>query len=209
MAGEILYIKAERDVEINKESVFLSDIAKMTCTDKHVCNRAKALKVFQFHKDKDKRQVICILKVIEKLQEIYPTLTIENLGETDILVEYVAPRSKMQFSAILKIIFVSFVSLLGTAFTIMAFHNDIGINDLFSKMYEMIMGQPSNGYTLLEVSYSIGLAVGIIVFFNHIGGRRITKDPTPIEVAMKTYEDDVNTTLIETWNREGKSIDVN
>ena len=71
------------------------------------------------------------------------------------------------------------------------------------------MGQPSNGYTLLEVSYSIGLAVGIIVFFNHIGGRRITKDPTPIEVAMKTYEDDVNTTLIETWNREGKSIDVN
>ncbi len=209
MAGEILYIKAERDVEVNKEAVFLSDIAKMTCTDKHVLNRAKALKVFQFHEDKEKRQVICILKVIEKLQEIYPTLTVENLGETDILLEYVAPRSKMQFSAVLKIIFVSFVSLLGTAFTIMAFHNDIGINDLFSKLYEMIMGKPSSGYTLLEVSYSIGLAVGIIVFFNHIGGRRITKDPTPIEVAMKTYEDDVNTTLIDTWNREGKSIDVN
>lgn len=209
MAGEILYIKAERDVEVNKESVFLSDIAKMTCTNKHVCSRAKALKVFQFHEDKDKRQVICILKIIEKLQEIYPTLTIENLGETDVLLEYVVPRSKLQFTSILKIIFVSFVSLLGTAFTIMAFHNDIGINDLFSKFYEMIMGHPSSGYTALEFSYSIGLAVGIIVFFNHIGGRRITKDPTPIEVAMKTYEDDVNTTLIETWNREGKSIDVN
>lgn len=29
MAGEILYIKAERDVEVNKEAVFLSDIAKI------------------------------------------------------------------------------------------------------------------------------------------------------------------------------------
>lgn len=209
MAGEILYLKAERDVEVNKDAVFLSDIAKMTCTNKHVCNKAKALKVLQFYEGKEKRQVLCILKVIEKLQELFPTLTIENLGETDILIEYVAPRSKMQFSAILKIIFVSMASLLGTAFTIMAFHNDIGINELFSKLYEMIIGQPSKGYTLLEFSYSIGLAVGIIVFFNHIGGRRITKDPTPIEVAMKTYEDDVNTTLIETWNREEKSIDVN
>lgn len=208
MPSEILYLKAERDVEVNKEAVFLSDIAKMTCTNKHVCNRIKAIKVFQFSENKEKRQVICILKIIEKIQELYPILTIENLGETDILIEYVAPRRKMQFSAIVKIVFVCFISLLGTAFTIMAFHNDIGINDLFSKLYEMIMGKPSDGYTLLEVSYSIGLAVGIVLFFNHIGGRRITKDPTPIEVAMKTYEDDVNTTLIETWNREEKSIDV-
>lgn len=208
MPGEILYLKAERDVEINKEAVFLSDIAKMTCTDKHVCNKIKAIKVFQFNENKEKRQVISILKIIEKIQELYPTLTIENLGETDILIEYVAPRRKIQLSAILKIIFVCCISLLGTAFTIMAFHNDIGINELFSKLYEMIMGRSSDGYTILEFSYSLGLAVGIILFFNHIGGRRITKDPTPIEVAMKTYEDDVNTTLIETWNREEKSIDV-
>ena len=61
---------------------------------------------------------------------------------------------------------------------------------------------------MIEISYSIGLALGIIVFFNHVGGRRITKDPTPIEVAMKNYEKDVDTTLIETAGREGKEIDV-
>lgn len=60
----------------------------------------------------------------------------------------------------------------------------------------------------MEVSYSIGLAVGIILFFNHIGGRRITKDPTPIEVEMRIYERDVNDALIETADREGKTIDV-
>lgn len=100
------------------------------------------------------------------------------------------------------------ICFFGTAFTIMAFHNDIGINKVFMKVYEMIAGEASDGFTILEVAYSIGLAIGIIVFFNHIGGRRITKDPTPIEVEMRIYEDDVNNALVETADREGKTIDV-
>ena len=49
--------------------------------------------------------------------------------------------------------------------------------------------------------------MGITLFFNHIGGRRITQDPTPIEVEMRVYEKDVDDTLIETADREGKTID--
>ena len=90
----------------------------------------------------------------------------------------------------------------------MAFHNDIGINDVFTKIYEMVTGYQGDGYGILELSYSVGLAIGITVFFNHIGGRRITRDPTPIEVEMRVYEDDVNKALIETADREGKTIDV-
>ena len=105
-------------------------------------------------------------------------------------------------------VFVAAVSFFGTGFTIMAFHNDIGINKIFSKVYEQVMGYASDGYSIIEVSYSIGLAVGLILFFNHIGGRRITKDPTPIEVEMRVYETDVNKALIETADREGKTIDV-
>ena len=55
---------------------------------------------------------------------------------------------------------------------------------------------------------AIGLAIGIIVFFNHVGKRRITKDPTPIEVEMREYESLVNTALIETADREGDMFDV-
>ncbi len=33
-------------------------------------------------------------------------------------------------------------------------------------------------------------------------------DPTPIEVEMRKYEADVNTTLVDTADREGKTIDV-
>ena len=102
---------------------------------------------------------------------------------------------------------VSLVSFFGTAFTIMAFHVDVQIRNVFAIIYQIILGKESTGVTILEISYSVGLAAGIILFFNHIGGRRITKDPTPIEVAMRKYEEDVDMALIATADREGKTID--
>ena len=90
----------------------------------------------------------------------------------------------------------------------MAFHNDIGINEVFTEVYRIFMNTEPEGLNVMEVSYSIGLALGIIVFFNHIGPRKLTKDPTPIEVAMRTYEDDVNNALIKSAGREGKEIDI-
>ena len=203
-----LYIKAEQNVELQTEDVYVKDIGKMTCTDEHVLAKVKSIKLHRFKKDGEKRTVISILKVIEEIEKEFPNVSVENIGETDILIEQVnVDKHKGPVQAV-KIAFVSAVSFFGTAFTIMAFHNDIGINKVFSKVYEMVMGRAGDGYSILELSYSIGLAAGSILFFNHIGGRRITKDPTPIEVEMRVYETDVNKALIETADREGKTIDV-
>lgn len=208
MAGEIVYVKAERNVEVMQDDVFLKDMAKIYCADSHIAAKVKSLKVHQFSSSEQKRQVFSILKLIEMIQQVCPNTTVENLGETDVLVERVNVDRHKGPVQVLKIVFVACISFFGTAFTIMAFHNDVGINQVFGKVYELVMGEPSGGYTILEAAYSIGLALGIIVFFNHIGGRRITKDPTPIEVEMRVYEKDVNDALIETADREGKVIDV-
>lgn len=204
-----LYLKAEQNIELESEDVYVKDIGKMTCTDEHVLAKIKTIKLHHFKKDEQKRKVISILKVIEEIEKEFPNVSVENLGETDVLIEQVNVNKHKGAVQTMKIIFVSAIAFFGTAFTLMAFHNDIGIHEVFSKVYEMVTGQASDGYGILELSYSIGLAVGIILFFNHIGGRRITKDPTPIEVEMRVYETDVNKALIETSDREGKTIDVN
>ena len=90
----------------------------------------------------------------------------------------------------------------------MVFNNDVGVDEVFAQTYLLFTGTESSGYTVMELGYSIGIAVGIIVFYNHFGGKRITKDPTPIEVQMRQYEDDVNTTLVEGCNRKETNIDV-
>ena len=202
-----IYINAEQNVELQSEDVYVKDIGSLTCSDAHVLAKVKAIKLHHFKRDEQKRQVISLLKVIEEIEKVYPNVSVQSIGEPETLVEYISVNKHKGFAQWIKLLFVAMVSFFGTAFTIMAFHNDIGINDVFSKVYEMVMGQPGDGYGILELAYSAGLAIGIIVFFNHIGGRRITKDPTPIEVSMRNYEEDVNKALVNTAGREGKEVD--
>ncbi len=207
-ANTVLYLKAEQNAEVMEQHVCVKDIASVYCSDNSVSAKAKSLKVYQFREKERKRQVISVLKVIELIEKECPGVSVENIGENATLIEMVNPDKHKGPVQMIKLIFVALVSFFGTGFTIMAFHNDISINRIFERVYEMIMGYPSDGCSILEISYSVGLAVGIIVFFNHVGGRRLTKDPTPIEVEMRVYETDVNKALIETADREGKTIDV-
>lgn len=207
MANAVLYLKAEQNAEVMDRRVCVKDIASLYCADDKISAKAKSLKVHQFGEKEKKRQAVSILWVIELIERECPGVSVENIGENATLIELVDVKRHKGPVQMLKLVFVSMISFFGTGFTIMAFHNDISINKIFSRIYEMVMGYPSDSYSILEVSYSIGLAAGIILFFNHIGGRRITKDPTPIEVEMRIYETDVNKALIETADREGKTIE--
>lgn len=208
MANEVIYIKADQNTEVKEPRVSIGDIASVFCTDEHITAKIRSLTVFHFQKDRPKRQVISMMKVIALILQEYPQSQVENLGENAVLLEWVDVNKHKGFRQWLKLLFVAGITFCGTSFTIMAFHNDIGIYELFDKIHTVLLGSPSKGINILEISYSVGLSVGIIVFFNHIGGRRITKDPTPIEVEMRIYEKDVNTSLIETSDREGDTIDV-
>lgn len=208
MESKVVYIKAERNIEVKGKDVFLKDIASLSCQNEHLLAKANALKVYKFQEKGSDRAVISIVKVIDMISALESGVTVESVGETDTLVKRIETNHIKESFLWIKVAFVALISFFGTAFTIMAFHNDIGIHDVFGRIYELVMGEQSGGFTTLELSYSAGLALGIIVFFNHIGGRRITKDPTPIEVEMRIYEKDVDDTLIETADREGKTIDV-
>lgn len=198
-----VYLKCERNVEVQSEDVQMTDVGSLQCADPVVSAKLKALKVHHFGKSEPKRCVISSLKLVEQMENTCPGITIQVLGEPDVLVEWVSVDKHKGAVQWLKAALVCIVSFFGTAFTIMAYHNDVGINDVFTEVYRLVMNQEPQGLNVLEVSYSIGLALGIIVFFNHVGGRRLTKDPTPIEVAMRNYEEDVDKTLIATASREG------
>lgn len=205
---EPLYINIGQSVEVNEQTVLLKDIAKMSCSDRKIVSRLKTLKIISVQEKTYGRYVVSVLAIIEKIHEIYPQLEIVNLGETQFLLTYRAPEKVNKFCIILKVAFLCVGGFLGAAFAIMTFNNDIGITELFEQVYKQFTGNESNGFTALEISYSIGIAIGITVFFNHIFGRKLSEDPTPIEVEMKKFEKDINTMLIDTCTREESIIDV-
>jgi len=208
MSKITVYLKCERSVEVQSCDVFLKDLGNIWCVDKTITAKLNSIKVHHYQKDGIKRCVISCLKLVKLMEENCPEIYVEVVGEPDVLVEWVSVKKYKGWQQWFKIALVCLVSFFGTAFTIMAYHNDVGINEVFTEVYRMVMNKEPGGLNVLEVSYSIGLAAGIIVFFNHIGGRKITKDPTPIEVAMRNYEADVDMTLIELADREGLEEDV-
>ncbi len=207
MSNVTVYIKCDRNVEVQSPDVFMKDVGSLRCADNVISAKLKALKVHHFHQSDTKRCVISTLKLVELMEECCPNISVQIIGEPDVLVEWVSVNKHKGWQQWLKAALVCLVSYFGTAFTIMAYHNDVGINEVFTEVYRMAMNREPQGLNAVEISYSVGLALGIIVFFNHIGGRRLTKDPTPIEVAMRNYEQDVDKTLIETAGREGKEED--
>ncbi len=206
--SEILYIKIDQNIEVDHIDVRLGDVAKLECTNASIKNRLKTMKLLKIQAEKSNRYIFSVLKVVELIHEIYPELEIQNLGEADFIIDYESSAYARNRWGMVKVVLLCVTIFIGSAFSIMTFNNDVGVTQVFSQIYELMMGQPSDGFTVLEATYSIGIAVGIIVFYNHFGGKRITKDPTPMEVQMRQYENDVNTTLIDGCNRKETNIDV-
>ena len=104
--------------------------------------------------------------------------------------------------------FVLLVTFIGAGFSIMSFNNDVDVPKLFNQIYFLVTGNRSDGFGILELTYCIGMSVGILLFFNHFGKRRFTVDPTPMEVEMRTYEEEIEMTLIDEYSRKKEEKDV-
>lgn len=214
--SETVYIKIEQSVLVHDKNVTLGDIASITSANEAMVRQIKQKKLYRFP-DKLKngkkppyiqREIFSVLKVIELIHEEYPNAEIDNEGEKDFIIEYTKSEKQRQSVQVIKTIVLCVLIFFGSAFTIMAFNNDISVSDVFAKYYYQIMGIQSNGKTVLEAGYCIGLSVGIFVFFNHVGKKKLTPDPTPIQVEMRQYETDVDTTFIQNAGRKGKETDV-
>ena len=214
VSNETLYIKIDKNTLVTNRHVTLQDIAKMECADASIVRQLKQKKIYTFkdaldaRKQKNEMQVFSILKIIELIHEEYPNVDISNEGEKDFIIEYIPNPQKPKWINAVKTILLCVIIFFGAAFTIMAFNNDISVTDIFSKFYLQVMGTPSDGVTELEICYSIGLSVGILIFFNHVGRKKITPDPTPIQVEMRKYENDIDTAFIDNAERKGHNIDV-
>ncbi|MBU3878686.1 stage V sporulation protein AA [Faecalicatena sp. AGMB00832] len=205
---DTVYLKGDRNVEVQKKDITLGDIVELECSNKDIIPKLKTLKLLKIPDNGKQRFVISILKIIACIHQKYPGLEVQNLGEQDIIITYEEQKTPGMFIHILKTAVVVLITFCGAAFSIMAFNNDVSASDLFKQIYEFVTGTKSDGFTIMEVTYSIGITIGILVFFNHFGKKRFTVDPTPMEVQMRLYENDIQTTLVEDASRREQELDV-
>ena len=176
--NEILYIKGEKNTEVKEPNVTLGDILTMECSNSSIMNRIKPLRILKIPKKEQHRYVVSVLKIIECIHREIPGLQIQNEGESDLIITYEGEKKRNAIWQGIKVVVVAGITFIGA------------------------------GFTLMELTYCIGLIVGILIFFNHLGRKKFTADPTPMEVEMRLYENDIQETLIEAYARKEKEVDV-
>ena len=183
--SDTLYLQLDQNIEVTNPHVYLQDIAALSMSDPKILNRLRVM------------PVMSVSDLLKKIQKLEPSIDISPIGETDFIITYRISSATGKILRYVKILFVCLVSFFGAAFSIMTFNNDVDMGSLFSQFYTLVTGKSSSGFTILEISYSIGIGLGVLIFFNHFGHLKLSDDPTPMQVQMRTYEDDVNRTLIE------------
>ena len=207
LVSETVYISFNKNTEVHERKVKMSDIASVWCSDGSMAARVKAITVVNVPEVKSRRYVFTVMKMVELIKKECPDAEINNIGVPEFVISYKENIKPNPFIQWLKVVIVSFIVFFGGAFAIMAYGNDIDINSVFGSVCEFVTGG-ERWLVWMQAAYCIGLSGGIIVFYNHFGRRRYEKDPTPLEVEMRLYEDEVNTAVINNSVREEKAEDV-
>lgn len=195
--SEVIYLKLKQSNQTNKRDVFLGDVAQVYGPAKLV-PKVRAIKLASFQDKKKERKCFSVIDVIEKINQLDESVEVQSVGECDFIIEYSRPTNVPAGFKWLLVALVCFITFFGSAYGIMAYNNDVGTIEIFEKIYELMGASHLSEKNIIEIAYAIGLFVGIVVFYDHFAGHKITKDPTPIEVAMNQYETDMNTTIIDT-----------
>ena len=200
-----LYLKFEKNNEVSKKHVCLGDVSTIWCTDKTITSKINTIKLLNIKEDKHRRYAFSVMKIIELINQEYPNVEVQNIGEPDFIIDYEnKDKQKHALNRILnaiKIVLICLITMFGSIYAIMAYNNDVAVSEVFEKAYMIFLGDTGQGHMIIETMYSIGLTLGIIIFYNHFGGKKITNDPTPLEVEMHTLESDIDDSLISRSSR--------
>ncbi|AEP87192.1 stage V sporulation protein AA [Bacillus spizizenii TU-B-10] len=162
----------------------------------------KKLSAMPLYQVSEKDKNIVILDIIQVLKAIHlqdPTLDVQTVGGAETIVEI--QYRKRQLSTVL-FIGVWLLLFIGSCLAIMNFHEDVSMRDVHIALYEIITGERNDYPYLLQIPYSIGLGLGMIVFFNHIFKKRLNEEPSPLEVEMFNYQLDLDQYVAMHENQE-------
>ena len=211
LVKETLYLKIEQNTVVRKPDVTIKDVGKIQCQDGSVKAKVNQMRLFKFdtsEKSGNKQfQTFSVLKVIELIRKEFPNVDVQVIGEADFIVHYVAKEEPKPLQ-LLKTMLICVIAFFGASFMIVTFCKEVSMTLVLDFVYTQITGKTPMDFTVLDISFCLGLPIGVLIFYNHIGRKKLDSDPTPVQVAMRKYEQDVDTTCIENTGREGKSIDV-
>lgn len=197
-----VFIQSKGKIAWNRTSgIFVKDLISIIAEEKYK-GEIEELQ-FEFKEDSVKdSHLISMLSIIALIKNKFPSLIITVLGEPEILVNFSDVGSKADRFKPLRLTIVTFLLFIGSITAIINFHADVDMRSAHQTLYHLITGIEEERPLLLQIPYSLGIGVGMSVFFNHIFKKRINNEPSPLEVEMYLYQQNMDSFIKDHSNED-------
>jgi stage V sporulation protein AA len=194
-----VYIRLRHRVFIQpNDKILLKDIAQIIAEDA-LHNQISDRVLYQVTAEDRNILIIDVMHVVEEIKKIDSTIDIQTIGPSQVIIEVVYKKRKISPIFFLIIWFLLFF---GSMLTIMNFHEDVSMQDAHQRLYKIITGKNVAKPLMFQIPYSFGLGLGMILFFNHVFKKRLNEEPSPLEVEMFNYQQDLDRYVVMHENKE-------
>jgi stage V sporulation protein AA len=135
--------------------------------------------------------VITALDVIKRIKMECPHVRIHLVGNNDCLVT-VKGKALKCWQRWFGVVLVSLILFFGSGMAVMNFHTDVSMPKVHQQIYWIVTGVELEHPLIMQIPYSLGIGFGMLLFFNHLFRKEINNEPTPLEVEMFLYQQNVN-----------------
>lgn len=189
----IVYIKLKKKVQAKMDQrILLQDIAEIVADQNQ--KELETLPIIQLTSQYGTYAVIEAMQVLRMVKASFPELQIQILGSVHTIIERSA---KARIHKKLLVVLVWIFLFTGSGLAIMNFHTDVSMKKVHDRIYFLVTGERVEGSLLLQIPYSLGIGIGMILFFNHLFKRRFNEEPSPMELEMYLYQDAIDQYVIE------------
>lgn len=197
-----VYIRLRHRVFIQpNDKILLKDIAQIIAEDA-LHNQIGDRVLYQADAKDRNIIIIDVMHVVEEIKKFDSMIDIQIIGPSQTIIEVVYKKRKISPIFFLIIWFLLFF---GSMLTIMNFHEDVSMQDAHQRLYKIITGKSVDKPLMFQIPYSFGLGLGMILFFNHVFKKRLNEEPSPLEVEMFNYQQDLDRYVVMHENKESMS----
>jgi stage V sporulation protein AA len=194
-----IYIRMRNRVKSSpEEKILLKDVAQIIAPEVYLTN-LESMMVHQLTEMDRNIVIVDVMKVIKMITNEFGALEVQTIGPAQTIIEVTDKKKGVSIPFFLLIWFLLFF---GSAMAIMNFHDDVSMKSVQEKIYTIITGRKDSKPLFFQIPYSVGLGLGMILFFNHVFKKRINEEPSPLEVEMFNYQMDLDNYVIIHQNKE-------
>ena len=176
------------------QDIYLEDIARLLCP---VDIKKEIGKLVVLSGHEVGTTVISAIEVIEMIRSAIPWALVISVGEAEVSIELYRQEesSSMNVVGFIKVFLTGLLLFIGSGLAIMYFHADVNMHEVHEAIYSAVTGEKASNSYWVSIPYSMGIGLGIALFFGFFPNKHKAKTPDPLEIGIYKYKKDIDSYL--------------